>query len=125
MNQIPPPFAGSMPDNNWIFEGETNYNTCYDLSYAAVETARGTASSPSQLLMFHLGKFVGPAIACNAAFQTVTGSTPSSVNVTYRWPNPGDANANPTGQASVVFEWNGSQVVMNGSLPYEVTRGKC
>ncbi|MGK2320471.1 LppP/LprE family lipoprotein [Gordonia rhizosphera] len=123
--QIPTPLPDSGPDAGWVFHGETNYNTCFDLSYAALETAGGTGSSPSQLLMFHLGRFVGRAIACNAAFQTVTGSSPTSVNVTYRYLNAGDPTANPTGRADVVFVWDASQVVMHGSLPYEVTQGKC
>ncbi|GAA1482157.1 hypothetical protein GCM10009624_25970 [Gordonia sinesedis] len=37
----------------------------------------------------------------------------------------GDANAGPTGRVDVSFRWDGSRVVMDGTLPYEVTFGRC
>lgn len=39
--------------------------------------------------------------------------------MTYRYPQQGDANADPTGEAHATFTWDPDQakVVMNGDLP--------
>ena len=123
-DRIAPPLS-YRPDVPWRFDGRTNYNTCNDLSYATLATEGGTGSSPWQLLLFHRGDFVGTGIKCNASFQSVTGASPRTVDVTYRYLKEGEASAAPSGIARVSFVWNGDRVVMNGTLPYEVTYGKC
>lgn len=125
MTQIAPPLPPSMTESHWVYGGSTNYNTCNELSYATLDTAGATASSPMQLLLFHHGRFVGTGIKCNAAYQTVNGASETSVDVTYRYLNDGDISANPTGSVDVAFLWDGSEVVMNGDLPYGVTQGRC
>ncbi|MFW0787690.1 LppP/LprE family lipoprotein [Gordonia sp. CPCC 206044] len=123
-SQIPPPLAAN-PRVPWVYDGATNFNTCNDLSYATLGTEGATASSPMQLLLFHQGSFVGTAVKCNLAYQTVTGATADSVDVNYRYLNPGDISANPTGTVDVSFTWTGSGVQMNGDLPAALTRGQC
>ncbi|MFW0795802.1 LppP/LprE family lipoprotein [Gordonia sp. CPCC 205515] len=123
--QIAPPLPASTTESHWVYGGSTNYNTCNELSYAALDTDGATASSPMQLLLFHHGKFVGTGIKCNAGYQTVTGASPTSVDVNYHYLNEGDISARPTGNVDVAFVWDGSKVVMNGSLPAAMTRGQC
>lgn len=97
-------------------------NLCGTLGYAELATTGGTGSSPTQLLLYNNGKFLGTGIKCNALGQ-VSGSTDESVTVQYRWPQGMDSNANMTGRASVTFAWNGSSVDMLGNLPAEATPG--
>ena len=125
MTRIAPPLPRSVTESHWVYGGSTNFNTCNELSYATLDTAGATASSPMQLLLFHHGRFVGTGIKCNAAYQTVNGASDTSVDVTYRYLNDGDISANPTGSVDVVFLWDGTEVVMNGQLPYGVTQGRC
>ncbi|MFE0750849.1 LppP/LprE family lipoprotein [Gordonia sp. NPDC058843] len=125
---IAPPFPDGSPnaDIPWAPRPyQANYNACAALSYAEITVDHATASSPEQLLLFHKGKFVGTGIKCNTAFQSVTNATDDTVFVTYRYLTPGDPNATPQGEASVSFHWDGTSVVMNGTLPTEVTRGLC
>ncbi|MCZ4581531.1 LppP/LprE family lipoprotein [Gordonia amicalis] len=125
---IAPPFPGGSPnaDTPWAPRPyQANYNTCAALSYAEITIDHASAASPEQLLLFHHGKFVGTGIKCNTAFQSVTNATDDTVFVTYRYLTPGDPNAAPQGEAFVSFYWDGASVVMNGTLPTEVTRGLC
>lgn len=125
---IAPPFPGGSPnaDTPWAPRPyQANYNTCAALSYAEITVDQATAASPEQLLLFHNGNFVGTGIKCNTAFQSVTNATDDTVFVTYRYLTPGDPNASPQGEASVSFHWDGTSVVMNGTLPTEVTQGLC
>ncbi|MGJ0119285.1 LppP/LprE family lipoprotein [Williamsia sp. MIQD14] len=118
--------APPLPGVSWV-PTRANFNSCNSLSYVVLDTDRGTGSSPDQLLLFGPeGRFVGTGIKCNVAFQDVTGSGPDFVNVTYRYlRNENESNAGASGRAYVTFRWNGSRVVMEGTLPYEVTRGEC
>ncbi|MGU3292072.1 LppP/LprE family lipoprotein [Williamsia sp. M5A3_1d] len=118
--------APPLPGVSWV-PTRANFNSCNSLSYVVLDTDRGTGSSPDQLLLFGpAGRFVGTGIKCNVAFQEVTGSGPDFVNVTYRYlRNENESNAGASGRAYATFRWNGSRVVMEGTLPYEVTRGEC
>lgn len=118
--------APPLPGVSWV-PTRANFNSCNDLSYVVLDTDRGTGSSPDQLLLFGpQGRFLGTGIRCNVAFQQVTGSGTDFVNVTYRYPrSEKESNADVSGRADVTFRWNGSRVVMEGTLPYEVTRGEC
>lgn len=118
--------APPLPGVSWV-PTQANFNSCNDLSYVVLDTDRGTGSSPDQLLLFGPeGRFLGTGIRCNVAFQQVTGSGTDFVTVTYRYPrSENESNAAVSGRADVTFRWNGSRVVMEGTLPYEVTRGEC
>lgn len=123
--RIAGPLPTTNPDVPWVFGGATNYNTCNDLSYATLDTQGATASSPNQLLLFHRGVFVGTGVRCNLAYQRVTGASTKAVYVNYRYLRGDDASAAPSGSVDVSFEWNGSRVVLKGTLPAELTRGQC
>ncbi len=118
--------APPLPGVSWV-PTRANFDSCNDLSYVVLDTDRGTGSSPDQLLLFGPeGRFLGTGIRCNVAFQQVTGSGTDFVNVTYRYPrSEKESNAAVSGRADVTFRWNGSRVVMEGTLPYAVTRGEC
>ncbi|MBJ7289777.1 LppP/LprE family lipoprotein [Williamsia sp.] len=108
----------------WV-QGESGGTRCPGLSWVSLDTNGATASSPMQLLIYHNGYFQGTGIKCNAGYQTVLASTPDSIQVRYRYLQGDDISARPSGSATVTFRWNGSEVVMDGSLPYGVTLGQC
>ena len=114
--------AQPFPDRGWTVYSSSNL--CGTLGYAELATQGGTGSSPTQLLLYNYGEFLGTGISCNALGQVI-GSTDQSVSVEYRWPEPGDSNADMSGRANVMFQWNGSSVDMVGALPNEVTGGAC
>ena len=114
----------SIPDAYWV-RGESGGTRCPGLSWVSLDTNGATASSPMQLLIYHNGYFQGTGIKCNTSYQTVLGSTPNSIQVRYRYLQGDDPSARPSGSATVTFRWNGSAVVMDGSLPYGVTHGLC
>lgn len=115
---IAPPF----PDRSWSV-WQTG-NLCGSLGYAELATAGGTGSSPTQLLLYNEGEFLGTGIRCNALGQVI-GSTADSVTVQYRWPVGNESNANMSGRADVTFQWNGSSVDMIGNLPQDATGTAC
>ncbi len=107
-------------DLHWILRSKSTARTpnCPPLMWAAFDTSRGTVSSPTAVLLFRPGKFLGPTTRKTAGYVQVTGSTPFSVTVTYRWPKPQDANANPTGgPVSSTFVALGDSVFRFGELP--------
>lgn len=112
--------AQPFPDRGWAV-WQTG-NLCGTLGYAELLTAGGTGSSPTQLLLYNNGEFLGTGIKCNALGQ-VSGSTADSVTVGYRWPIGDDSNANMRGRATVTYQWNGSSVDMIGDLPAEALPG--
>lgn len=114
----------SIPDAYWV-RGESGGTRCPGLSWVSLDTNGATASSPMQLLIYHNGYFQGTGIKCNAGYQTVLDSTPNAIQVRYRYLQGNDISARPSGSATVTFRWNGSAVVMDGTLPYGVTLGQC
>lgn len=114
--------APPLPGHSWTV-WQTG-NLCGTLGYAELATAGGTGSSPTQLLLYNEGEFLGTGIRCNALGQ-VSGSTEDSVSVQYRWPIGNEGNANMRGRATVTFQWNGSSVSMLGELPQEAMPPIC
>lgn len=112
--------AQPFPDNAWAV-WQTG-NLCGTLGYAELVTEGGTGSSPTQLLLYNEGRFLGTGITCNSLGH-VTDATDDSVSVEYRWPVGDDSNANMRGRATVTFHWNGSSVDMLGELPQEALVG--
>jgi len=94
---------------------------CPALLWATAETPMGTVSSPTQVLFFHDGTYLGTATAESYAYTDVAGSTDDSVSVEYRWLGEQDANCCPSGGPAVVtYSWDGSRVVMEQPLPQEM-----
>ncbi|MCX6470508.1 MAG: LppP/LprE family lipoprotein [Corynebacteriales bacterium] len=114
-----------LPNYQWVARG-SNFSTCNDISYVALDTVGATAGSPQQLLIFDRAqRFLGTGIKCNAGYQTVIGSSADAITVRYRYLQGRDISAAPSGSATVTFRWNGTRVVMDGTLPYGVTQGRC
>jgi hypothetical protein len=118
--QIAPP----MPGVGWV-PGESNISSCATLTYVTLDTEGATVSSPYQLLFFHEGEFLGTGTSCNLSYQTVTGASDDQIDVRYRYLVGDEPNADPQGETSVSYRWNGSGVDMIGELPEAVTRGEC
>jgi hypothetical protein len=120
ISQIPPPLPGAL----WVSE-ESNFDGCADFTYVALATEGGTVSSPHQLLFFHRDEFLGTGTACNLPYQQITGATDDQVDVTYHYIVGDEPNADPQGEVSVSYRWDGVGVDMIGELPAAVTDGRC
>lgn len=97
-----------------------DYDPCADLSWAAVTVTGATASSPYHIMLFHKGEFLGTATAQPYGFAPeINRASGRQMDVTYRWPQDGDANANPTGSSFASFAWNPvtEQIDMAGNVP--------
>ncbi|MFD3506559.1 LppP/LprE family lipoprotein [Nocardia sp. NPDC058666] len=82
-----------------------------------------SAGAPIHVLFFHDGKYLGTGTSEPYAFTTVVGSNLTSATVQYRWLAGDEPFAAPQGgPVSITYSWNGSNVVMGGSLPSEVTQ---
>ncbi|MGU3292073.1 LppP/LprE family lipoprotein [Williamsia sp. M5A3_1d] len=105
-------------------------NPCAGLSWVEVLASAAPVAAPRQLLIYHDGRFLGTGIRCQTRYQEYV-SLPANdaIHVTYRYPDPSDplqsTTQNPVGVANVDFRWNGSRIVMEGTLPSEFTQGKC
>lgn len=113
------PPSQQFPDEPWRFGGVTDFDPCADLSYARLELG-GTVSSPMQLALFHRGEYTGNATWCAFGYTDVVSSDGRRIDVRYRWPRAGDANAAPTGEAYTAFVWDGDGVTMTADLPGEL-----
>ncbi|MEV6360024.1 LppP/LprE family lipoprotein [Nocardia asteroides] len=82
-----------------------------------------SAGAPIHVLFFHDGKYLGTATSEPYAFTTVAGYTDTVVTVEYKWLAGDEPFATPQGgPAAIHYTWNGSNVVMSGPLPKEVTQ---
>lgn len=113
------------PGYRWV-TGAANFDSCNDISYMELDTQGATVSSPQQLLIFNRDmRFIGTGIKCNVGYQEVIGASRDRITVQYRYLTGDEPLAAPQGSTQVTFRWNGSRVVMDGSLPRAVTNGKC
>lgn len=116
IEQLPPP--QQIPDATWLQAYNGNYNGCSDLSYAQVGIVGATGSSPTHLLLFHRGEYVGTATPC-ALNPAVVATAFDSIDVEYNYPREGEPNAAATGFAELTFTWSDGGVVTDGRLPDE------
>ncbi len=97
---------------------------CPDLLWARAELNGGTGSSPEWVLFFDRHGYLGTATDRYTSFTSIIGSTRDSVAVAYRWLNPGDATAGPTGGPVVVtYTLSGRTVTPDKDVPREVFDG--
>lgn len=104
---------------------------CRGLSW--IELDRAGALAPvreRQLLIYHDGHFQGTGIRCEAERgQYVLATSPDAITVQYTYVDPTNPaqqhSQGGVGKVDVTFRWNGSHVVMDGTLPYAFTEGKC
>ena len=121
--EMPPPFHEEhMQDVTWTAEHADldGYRECAELSYLLVTIEGGTASSPVQVAFFHGDEFIGTATEPAMGFwPEVEQADDMSVSVTWRYPEAGDTNADPSGEATAVFSWNDETQILEreGELP--------
>lgn len=121
LRAIGPPLG--RPDTRWaprrgpMARSMERTPNCPPLMWAVFDTSRGTVSSPVAVLLFRPGKYLGVTNR-PTGYTRVSGFTPVTVTVTYRWPRPADANASPSGgPVSSVFFSLSDQVYRFGELP--------
>ncbi|MDF0531594.1 LppP/LprE family lipoprotein [Tsukamurella sp. 8F] len=91
---------------------------CPDLMWAEAFLIDGTGGSPVWVLLFDSSGYLGRSAAEQTAFTRVSGATKSSVTVEYRWLNPGDATANPTGgPVPVTYRLSGGSLTQDRAVP--------
>lgn len=95
---------------------------CADLLW--VQAVGGnSAGAPIHVLFFHDGQWLGTATSEPYAFTSVVGYTTNVVTVEYKWLAGDEPFAAPQGgPVAIHYTWNGSNVVMSGPLPREVTQ---
>lgn len=108
----------------WAWDGQTaatdTYDDCAELSAVAVTVEGATASSPYQILLFSNGEYIGTANDEAYGFSPqIVRVDDSTLQVTYVWPGPEDANANPTESAVATYtvDPESDSVTMSGELP--------
>lgn len=111
-----------LEDAEWdaAFADYSGYDPCADLSWTVVPLAGATASSPSAILLFHQGSFLGTATAEQYGFTPeVERTAPGAILVEYRYPLENESNADASGTASATFTWNPGteRVDMAGDTP--------
>ncbi|AHH19104.1 putative lipoprotein LppP [Nocardia nova SH22a] len=94
----------AFPDVPWRVTG-TGASVDCALNWVQVDPEGATGSSPTHILLFDHFKYGSTATEKPTAFTSVVGSeAPGQITVSFRWLNPGDPTANPTGQANVRYE---------------------
>jgi len=96
------------------------YDPCAALSWVVLRPADSTGSSPSAILLFHDGAYLGTATKVQYPFTPdVTRTSDAAVSVTYRYPRDGESNAEASGRATATYRWDetAGKVVMTGDVP--------
>ncbi|SJN08499.1 hypothetical protein FM113_02955 [Leucobacter sp. 7(1)] len=103
-----------------------SYDQCAALSWVLLPTAQATGSSPTHLMFFSRGEFVGTDSAHGIAFRpTVTRISDDSISADYLWMQPGEITATASGRAVSTYTWDAGakQVVRTGELPPNASGG--
>ncbi|WP_423922385.1 LppP/LprE family lipoprotein [Frigoribacterium sp. 2-23] len=98
----------------------SGYDACAPLSWSVVTLDGSTPSSPYAVLLFHDGTYLGTATKQQYAFSpVVTRASDTQLDVSYRYPQGSDSNADPTGRAEATYTWNTQtqRVDMTGQTP--------
>jgi hypothetical protein len=98
----------------------SGYDPCADLSWSLVTLEYATVSSPTAVLLFHDGSYLGTATSKAYGFTpSVERTADDAIAVTYRFPQGDEANADAAGRATATFTWNAEteSVDLAGDLP--------
>lgn len=108
IDKVGPAFPkGNVPDAEWVAIDTETYDPCADLSWVTLTIRGGTASSPSQQMLFHDGEYLGTTTKEGIAFSpTTVRLSDSAIQVTYRWAKEGESNADASGRAVSTYSWN-------------------
>lgn len=99
---------------------QETYDPCAALSSIVIPVAHETVSSPTQVMLFHNGRYIGTATEkAYGYYPDIERLADDELRVTWRWPQGDDANADPTGRSTATFTWDASSesVVMSGEVP--------
>lgn len=118
-----PPFGADHEDQGaWDAKNvdTSTYDQCAELSWITVQTEGATASSPSTIMLFHKGAYLGTATNGSFGFAPdVARVDDSTLDVTFHYPQAGDSNADPRGQATSTYSWDQATgtLTQEGQLP--------
>jgi hypothetical protein len=102
-------YPWSLDDESTIAAAEETFDPCAELSSITVTVEGGTVSSPSHIMLFHHGDYLGTASSEAYGFWPSTERLDDgSIQVTYTYPLPDESNAAASGRAVSVFTWNDS-----------------
>jgi hypothetical protein len=96
------------------------YDRCAGLSWVVLRPVDSTGSSPSAILLFHDGAYLGTATKEQYGFEPdVVRTSDDAVTVTYRFPEQNEGNADASGRATATYTWDerAGRVVMSGDVP--------
>lgn len=96
------------------------YDPCAALSWVVLRPSMSTGSSPSAILLFHDGGYLGTATKEQYSFEPdVVRTSDAALTVTYRFPLASEGNAEASGRAEAVYRWDDGtgRVVMTGAVP--------
>jgi hypothetical protein len=101
-------------------DGYSGYDPCAALSWSLVTLEGATVSTPTQILLFHNGTYIGTATATAYGFTpAVERTADGAISVTYRFNQGNESNAEASGRTVATFTWNDetNSVDMAGDLP--------
>ncbi|WP_296105838.1 LppP/LprE family lipoprotein [uncultured Corynebacterium sp.] len=115
--ELPPPEWGQWDIGSSSF---SENQPCASLSWTSlVPTYIGDGSPPTQVMLFHNGRFIKTVSQKPTNPPYIRRIDDSTINVTWEWPKPGEPQAAPTGRSIATFRWDdqSESVVMEGELP--------
>lgn len=98
----------------------SGYDPCAPLSWSLVTLEYATVSSPTAILLFHNGTYLGTATEEAYGFTpAVERTADDAITVTYRFNQGMESNADASGRAVATFTWNAEtdSVEMAGDVP--------
>jgi hypothetical protein len=85
----------------------SGYDPCAALSWSLVTLEGGTVSTPTAVLLFHSGSYLGTATPTAYGFTpSVERTADDAISVTYRFPQGSESNAEASGSTVATFRWN-------------------
>ncbi|NKY19396.1 LppP/LprE family lipoprotein [Tsukamurella spumae] len=103
---------------------DAKLGSCPSLLWVHADLEGGTGSSPEWDLFFDRKGYLGTATDRYTSFTGFFGSTDTSVALQYRWLNPGDATAGPSGGPVIVtYTLSGRTVTPDKAVPPQVFDG--
>jgi hypothetical protein len=98
----------------------SGFDPCAELSWAVVSLEMATVSSPTAVLLFHDGSYLGTTTSEEYGFTPrVERTAPGAISVTYPFVQGNESNAEASGRATASYTWNDStqSVDMAGETP--------
>lgn len=122
LGEVPPFQPGS--GESWAYIADPaspdGYDPCVALSWIVLAVEDGTVSSPYQIMLFHYGEYLGTTASDGYGFHPdIERLDAGAIQVTYRWLQPGESNAEASGRSVSVFTWDeaSQSVVHTGDFP--------